>query len=122
MSTSKSSETPTTLSRPHPKIWQITLTSPPDHRLTPALLQSLATQLDTVEREWREAGGGGLPDPMSVAMGKKAEKTENENGAGALILTGSGRFFSNGLDYSSAMKNRNFFPGESISRPGVAAC
>jgi enoyl-CoA hydratase/carnithine racemase len=41
------------------------------------------------------------------------KKFGDHKGAGAVILTGSGRFFSNGLDYPSATKNRRFFEGES---------
>jgi hypothetical protein len=33
-------------------------------------------------------------------------------GAGAVMLTGGGRFWSNGLDYGSAMKNPRFFEGQ----------
>lgn len=43
---------------------------------------------------------------------KTKDARQSGNGAGALIITGSGRFFSNGLDYGSAMKNKRFFEGE----------
>lgn len=96
----------TTLSEPHPNVHVITLSSPPDHRLTPALLQSLSANLDIVERKWREKGGGAsLPDPR-----KKDAKVEG----GAVIITGQGRFFSNGLDYESATKDKRFFEGETL--------
>ena len=96
---------PTELSRPHPAVWQIALTSPPDNRLTPALLSSLAENLDIVEAEWRKASGTRdiqppLSDPNTFGEHK---------GAGALIITGHDRFFSNGLDYPSATKNQRFF-------------
>lgn len=97
------SDQPTTLSELHPNVHVITLSSPPDNRLTPALLQSLSDNLDAVERKWREKGGGSsLPDPK-----KKDAKVPG----GAVIITGQGKFFSNGLDYESAMKNRRFFEG-----------
>jgi hypothetical protein len=98
----------TKLSRPHPAVWQIDLTAPPDNRLTPDLLASLAANLDTVEAEWRKSSGkrdqqGPMSDPKTFGEHK---------GAGALVLTGSGRFFSNGLDYAKAMANPRFFEGE----------
>ncbi|KAL7423712.1 hypothetical protein Q5752_001294 [Cryptotrichosporon argae] len=89
------------LSRPTPSTWLITLASPPDNRLTPALLGQLAARLDTVEAEWR-ALGGGKADPRSGKMGKDVP--------GALVITsGVLKFFSNGLDYASAMKDERFF-------------
>lgn len=95
----------TTLSEPQPNVHLITLTSPPDHRLTPALLKSLSDNLDIVERKWRKKGGGAsLPDPE-----KKDVKVEG----GAVIITGAGRFFSNGLDYENATKDKRFFEGMS---------
>lgn len=96
---------PTTLSRPHPTVWQISLSSPPDNRLTPTLLASLDANLDIVEAEWRRSGGG-----VSLEPKKRGE----HGGAGALIITSSiGKFFSNGLDYEKSSKDNNFFPGES---------
>lgn len=35
---------------------------------------------------------------------------------GAVIITGIDRFFSNGLDYVNANKNKRFFEGESSLR------
>lgn len=94
---------PTTLTELDPNVHLITLSSPPDNRLTPALLQSLADNLDAVERKWREKGGGSLlPDPS-----KRDTKVEG----GAVIITGQGRFFSNGLDYVDANKDKRFFEG-----------
>ena len=96
---------PTTLSRPHPTVWQISLSSPPDNRLTPTLLASLDANLDIVEAEWRRSGGG-----VSLEPKKRGE----DGGAGALIITSSiGKFFSNGLDYEKSSKDNNFFPGGS---------
>lgn len=102
------SSTYTTLSRPHPAVWQIALTSPPDNRLTPDLLASLSSHLDTVEAEWRRSSGtrdeqGPMSDPGTFGEHK---------GAGAVIITGTDRFFSNGLDYSKAMANKHFFEGK----------
>lgn len=44
------------------------------------------------------------PDPS-----KKDVKVEE----GAVIITGIGKFFSNGLDYENANKNKRFFEGMS---------
>lgn len=97
-----------TLSRPHPTVWQLDLASPPDNRLTPDLLSTLAAQLDTIEAEWRKASGtrdkqGPMSDPKTFGEHK---------GAGAVVLTGSDRFFSNGLDYLKSLTNPRFFEGE----------
>lgn len=96
---------PTTLSYPAPHIWQITLTSPPDHRLTPTLLNSLSNDLDEIEKQWRGS-------PPSEADLKTVGPVKKPIGAGAVILTGAGRFFSNGLDFEDSLKNRDFFVGE----------
>jgi len=54
----------TTLTKLHPQVHLITLSSPPDNRLTPEFLKSLNDNLDAVELEWRERGGGmSPPDP-----------------------------------------------------------
>ena len=96
---------PTTLTRPHPTVWQISLSSPPDNRLTPELLASLASHLDIVEAEWRRSGGGSSSDP---------KKRGEHAGAGALVLTsGCAKFFSNGLDYEKAIAMPNFFESAS---------
>lgn len=97
----------TVLSRPHPTVWQITLSAPPDNRLTTKLLDSLTDNLDIIEAEWRRASGkrdqqGPMSDPKTFGEHK---------GAGAVIITGQDRFFSNGLDYSNAMANKYFFEG-----------
>jgi len=98
----------TTLTKLHPEVHLITLSSPPDNRLTPEFLKSLSDNLDAVELEWRERGGGmSPPDPS-----KKDVKVPG----GAVIITGIDRFFSNGLDYVNANKNKRFFEGESILR------
>ncbi|TYJ52181.1 hypothetical protein B9479_007226 [Cryptococcus floricola] len=90
------------LTRPSETVWQISLNSPPDNRLTPPLLAELAEALDIVELEWRNAGGG-VQDP-------KKRSTYKNKGAGALVLTsGCERFFSNGLDYVGSLKVDNFF-------------
>jgi hypothetical protein len=106
----KMSSQPTTLTQIHPQIHQITLSSPPDNRLTPEFLKSLSDNLDAVELEWRERGGGmSPPDPS-----KKDMKVEG----GAVIITGIDRFFSNGLDYVKANQNKRFFEGESLPLVG----
>ena len=98
---------PTTLTRPHRSIWQITLSSPPDNRLTPSLLSSLSSQLDTVESEWRSTGEG----PGDPGKG-------GHYGPGALVLTsGCERFFCNGLDWEKSLTIPYFFEG-----PPLLAC
>lgn len=47
------------------------------------------------------------PDPS-----KKDQKVPG----GAVIITGIDRFFSNGLDYVNANKNKRFFEGSSFRR------
>lgn len=74
--------------------WKITLASPPDNRLTPAFLESLGQALDAVEQQWRD---GPLKD------GK---------GGSVILSSGIAKFFSNGLDYQSAIKDPKFFPGK----------
>ena len=102
---------PTTLTRPHPTVWQISLTSRPDNRLTPPLLASLQANLDIVEEEWRRSGGGSSRDPKG--RGK-------HGGAGALVLTSEcPRFFSNGLDFENAVKNPHFWESESRFRRSI---
>ena len=97
----------TILSRPHPAVWQISLASPPDNRLSPSLLESLSADLDTVEGEWRRSGGG-------VSLNSK--ERGNHGGAGVLVLASScQKFFSNGLDYEKAMAVPDFFESESRS-------
>ena len=94
----------TALSRPHPAVWQISLASPPDNRLTPSLLESLAADLDTVEAEWRRSGGG---------ANLTAKKRGDDSGAGALVLASScENFFSNGLDYEKSLAIPDFFESE----------
>jgi hypothetical protein len=95
----------TTLSELQPGVHLITLSSPPDNRLTPQFLKSLSDNLDDIESKWRAKGGGmSPPDPS-----KKNVKVEG----GAVIITGIGKFFSNGLDYENANKNKRFFEGMS---------
>nr|XP_019011851.1 uncharacterized protein I206_02686 [Kwoniella pini CBS 10737]OCF50632.1 hypothetical protein I206_02686 [Kwoniella pini CBS 10737] len=90
------------VSHPASNVWQITLTSPPDNRLTPELLSEFSQALDQVELEWRKVGGGKF-NP------KEREKYEGK-GAGALIITSDNeKFFSNGLDWERSLKIKNFF-------------
>lgn len=74
----------TTVTRPNPVVWQITLSQPPDNRMTPDALLEMMGRFDQIETEWRE--------------GNKGKEPKNWTG-GALIITGGGpKFFSNGLD------------------------
>jgi len=102
MSISLPSDNPLlTLTHPKLTLWIIELHSGPDNRLTHDLInKGLKPALDIVEREWR---------------GQRAQASEDKSsdGAkGALIIVGSrnqDKFFSNGLDLSSAMSDPNFF-------------
>lgn len=98
---------PTTLSRPKPNVWQITLSSPPDNRLTPDLLASFSNNLDEIEAEWRKASGSRDSIP-----GSSKDQWGSHGGTGAVVITGSDRFFSNGLDFARAMKIKDFFEGQ----------
>lgn len=96
------SDSLTSLSRPQPTVWQITLQSPPDNRLSPALLAELSKHLDTVESEWRSQGGGQ----------RDLDKRGKFGGAGALVITSAfPKFFSNGLDPKS-LGDPSFFECE----------
>jgi enoyl-CoA hydratase/carnithine racemase len=95
------------LSRPKPFLWLLTLASPPDNRLTPELLATLAAHLDTIEAEWRGAGGG-ESDPV---------KGKQSSAPGAVVLaSGVARFFSNGLDLPRATRTYRFFEGQCFLR------
>ncbi|WRT65924.1 uncharacterized protein IL334_002875 [Kwoniella shivajii] len=90
------------VTKPLSNVWQISLSSPPDNRLTPELLSEFSQALDLVETQWREIGGGKI-NP------KEREKFEGK-GAGALIVTSdTEKFFSNGLDWERSLKIKNFF-------------
>ncbi|WVW80403.1 hypothetical protein I302_102384 [Kwoniella bestiolae CBS 10118] len=91
-----------TLTRPSQNTWQISLSSPPDNRLTPELLSELSNALDKVEHEWRQVGGG-KPHP------KGREKLEGKGGGALVITSESEKFFSNGLDWERSIKIKNFF-------------
>lgn len=82
------------LSRPSPAVWQISIDSPPDNRLSTEVLDSLAKRLDTVEAEWRTKGMG----------------------PGALVLTSPNKkFFSNGFLVEVLMSDPDFL--EKIAAP-----
>ncbi|GFZ43328.1 hypothetical protein JCM24511_01048 [Saitozyma sp. JCM 24511] len=90
------------LTQPLPTVHLLTLCSPPDNRLTPALLSELSSHLDTIEAHWRSNGGGEM-DP------KKRDATDLK-GAGAVVITSECKgFFSNGLDWEKSIKNPKFF-------------
>ena len=92
-------------SQPHPTVHLLTLSAPPDNRLTPELLGELGAHLDDIEADWRKNGGGEM-DPAK-------RKAFEHQGAGAVVLTSACKgFFSNGLDYQKSVKNPRFFPGE----------
>jgi enoyl-CoA hydratase/carnithine racemase len=96
------------LTQPLPTVHLLTLSSPPDNRLTPTLLSELSSHLDTIEAHWRSNGGGEM-DP------KKRDATDLK-GAGAVVITSECKgFFSTGLDWEKSIKNPKFFESESRS-------
>lgn len=76
-------------------VYTLTLTNPPDHRLTSPLLRELGQALDAVERDWwqrREA----FKETQA-----KLDKSQRAKGpgtvGGAVVIRGEGeKFFSNG--------------------------
>lgn len=92
----------TTVTHPHPLVWQLTLSLPPDNRLTPDALQEMMCRLDQIEADWRRANAGKPPAEWQ---------------GGALVVTGGGpKFFSNGLDPETT-KNPDFTKGASPAAP-----
>lgn len=69
---------------PLPKIYLLTFQSPPDNRLTPAFDTAFLTALDVFEQKY----------PRGVVVS----------------TSGISKFYSNGLDLDSAMKDDQFFP------------
>lgn len=97
-----------TLTHPTPTTHLLTLSAPPDNRLTPAFLHELAAHLDDIEALWRRDGGGEM-DPKK----RKSEEAAPHGGAGCVVITSACKgFFSNGLDYQSSLKDKRFFQGE----------
>ncbi|KAI9781132.1 MAG: hypothetical protein M1835_004355 [Candelina submexicana] len=73
-----------TCTTPLPKVYLLTFNSPPDNRLRPSLIEALLLALDIIEYKHPK---------------------------GVLITTsGIQKFYSNGLDYESAIKTPGFFP------------
>lgn len=69
--------------QPSPKIYLLTFDSPPDNRLIPAFCKSFLLALDILDHRFPK---------------------------GVLVTTsGIPKFYSNGLDYESAIKTKNFF-------------
>lgn len=94
-----------TYSSPQPSVHLLTLTSPPDNRLTPQFLFELRDHLDDIEAKWRKSGGG--------EMSKKKREKFDGKGAGCVIITSECKgFFSNGLDYENSLKDKRFFQGK----------
>jgi len=90
-----------TVHRPSSTIWVVELHNGVDNRLTDRLItQALLPALDLVEKEWRNRRRSEMQDKQKNA------------GKGALILSGAhnqDKFFSNGLDYASAINLPYFF-------------
>ncbi|RMZ78475.1 hypothetical protein DV737_g3899, partial [Chaetothyriales sp. CBS 132003] len=77
-----------TLTEPSPQIYLLSFTSPPDNRLTPAFLSTFRLALDLI-----------------LHSSKLRLKP------GVLITTSTiTKFYSNGLDFESAIADPNFFP------------
>lgn len=74
-----------TCTLPHPSIYLLTWTSPPDNRLTPAFLTTLLSALDLIE--FRGAALGGPPAGTGVVA----------------TTSGIAKFYSNGLDLGLAV-------------------
>lgn len=75
-----------------PPIYKLSLSSPPDHRLTPELISSFLAHLDDIERDWFQ---------RRDHIRKKEEAEGKKPGmiglGGAVVIRGEGeRFFSNG--------------------------
>jgi len=83
-------------------IWLLELHSGVDNRLTDRLItEALLPALNLVEKEWRNR------------RRSEMHNKQKDAGKGALILSGAhnqDKFFSNGLDYESAIKLPYFFP------------
>ncbi|KAH9001451.1 ClpP/crotonase-like domain-containing protein [Lactarius akahatsu] len=91
-----------TLTRPSPTVWQIELHNGADNLLGKTLINdALKPALQTIEREWRKERADG-----------EARKDKNV-GAGAVVIVGrldQEKFFSNGLDFASAVADPAWFP------------
>lgn len=91
-----------TVTKPAPSLWVLEMHNGADTRLSSNFIKdAFLPALDVVEREWR-------------VQWREAQATKTkEGGRGALIIVGNrsqNKFFSNGLDYESAIKNPVFFP------------
>lgn len=95
-------ETPlVTVTQPAKPLWVIELHNGDDSRLTHDMIgKALLPALDAIERSWRE-------------QWREARHTKHsEGGRGALVIVGNrkqNKFFSNGLDFESAIKDPLFF-------------
>ena len=69
--------------QPSPRVYLLTFTSPPDNRLTPSFCGSLGLALDILVHRY----------PTGVVV----------------TTSGIAKFYSNGLDYESAVKTKGFF-------------
>jgi len=91
-----------TLTNPKRSLWLIELHNGGDNRLTTVMIDdAIKPALDVVEKHWLEQWG-----PAQMVKGKKDAK-------GALIIVGKrsqDKFFSNGFDFPSVVRNPNFFP------------
>ncbi|KAH8118221.1 ClpP/crotonase [Phellopilus nigrolimitatus] len=94
-----------TLTR-EPCLWIIEMHNGEDNRLTRYLIDNaLKPALDIVEREWKAS--------QLTCHSSSGATNASSDGRGALIITGKrsqNKFFSNGLDFASVVKDPGFFP------------
>ena len=72
-----------TCTQPSPKVYLLTFESPPDNRLTPSFCAGIILALDILTNRY----------PNGVVV----------------TTSGIAKFYSNGLDYESAIKTKDFF-------------
>ena len=73
-----------TCTEPSPEIYLLTFALPPDNRLTPSFCNTFYLALDIIAHRY----------PRGVVI----------------TTSGISKFYSNGLDYESAVKSKDFFP------------
>lgn len=94
-----------------PPIYTLTLTSAPDHRLTPELIASFLQHLDDIERDW-------LKRRVEAKKAAKEAGTKNFLGlGGAVVIRGEGeKFFSNGESSKGGRGGREGRARDLVSR------
>jgi Delta3-Delta2-enoyl-CoA isomerase len=98
-----------TVSKPHEYVWCIELHNGVDNRLTHALCDALSQALNLVEAQWRDKWRPTFHDKND---------TKKVKASGALILIANRKqqkFFSNGFDIPTLMREPNFVPSRHIT-------